>query len=292
MSSSPVISAPPPVGVSSPVHFEKVLGVPADIFPKRSIQDHDDAPHVTKRPYYDNDHSRIMGPINPNQSSFEESCSGGQRCATQSLPKGLPPPYQLGGHVPTALEHRVMTKNLLKCNEVDLSLVDVHQGKEIFKESMKAMPDDTVYTAVIAKQADVESKRLRALAAAWELESAEKHAVLLQAIFKNYAKQYAESMIEASYFERVLVKRSLQQLEDDADFTVTTYSHDFAAYQVADLQLDYLEEICAERKLPLEDDDSEDAEDRLKACVDSILAESKMENTSTMTLGHPSRSAL
>jgi hypothetical protein len=165
----------------------------------------------------------------------------------------------------------------------------LYQGKEIFKESMKAMPDDTVYTAVIAKRADVESKHLRALAAAWELESAEKHAVLLQAIFKNYAKQYAESMIEASYFERVLVKRSLQQLEDDADFTVTTYSHDFAAYQVADLQLDYLEEICAERKLPLEDDDSEDAEDRLKACVDSILAESKMENTSTVTSGHPSR---
>ncbi|KAG1886907.1 uncharacterized protein F5891DRAFT_988610 [Suillus fuscotomentosus] len=231
MSSSPVISAPPPVGVSSPVHFEKVLGVPADIFAKRSIQDHDDTPHVTKHPYYDNDHSRIMGPINPNQSSFEESCSGGQRCATQSLPKGLPTPYQLGGHVPTALEHRFMTKNLLKRNEVDLSLVDVHQGKEIFKESMKAMPDDTVYTAVIAKQADVESK-------------------------------------QASYFERVLVKRSLQQLEDDADFTVTTYSHDFAAYQVADLQLDYLEEICAERKLPLEDDDSEDAEDRLKVVED------------------------
>jgi hypothetical protein len=161
----------------------------------------------------------------------------------------------------------------------------LYQGKDIFKRGMKNMPDTTVYTAVVAKRADVESKRLRALATAWELESAEKHALLLQTILRDCAEQYVESMTEAAFFERLLAKRTMQQLEDDADFTVAAYSHDFTAYQIADLQLDHLEEIGSERKLSMEDDGSEDAEDRLKACVDSIIAELEVENVNTVTSG-------
>jgi hypothetical protein len=36
-------------------------------------------------------------------------------------------PYLPGRHVPTAVEHRFMTKNVLKRHEADISLVDVQQ---------------------------------------------------------------------------------------------------------------------------------------------------------------------
>lgn len=116
---------------------------------------------------------------------------------------------------------------------------------------MNHLPDETVYHAVIAKKADVEFKRLRALATAWELEAAEKHAVLLQKILKNCETDYADGAEEASFFERLLVKRSRQQLEDDSDFIVAAYAHDLSAFDIADTQLEQLMEINAERKLEL-----------------------------------------
>jgi len=141
---SPVFSAFS-TAVLNPVYCETGLGSPAGIFAKQSVQD--DAPRVTKPlpSHCNNDHSRIMEPLNFNQQPFNESSLDPLSCATQSpLPKGLPPvtrhmscyarragpkfkPYQLGGKLPTALEHRFTTKNLLKRNEADLSLVDVHQ---------------------------------------------------------------------------------------------------------------------------------------------------------------------
>jgi porphobilinogen deaminase len=112
--------------------------------------------------------------------------------------------------------------------------------------SIKHMSDAVVLAAIAAKRAEVESKRLHALAVAWELESTEKHAILLQALLRDNADQYVANVTEATYFERMLVKRSRQELEDDADFTVAAYSHDFAAHSIAYKQLDYLEEVGAE----------------------------------------------
>ncbi|KAG1744337.1 hypothetical protein EDD22DRAFT_1005724 [Suillus occidentalis] len=142
----------------------------------------------------------------------------------------------------------------------------------MFKRGLKCLPDVTIHSAIAAKRADAESKRLRALATAWELESAEKHAILLQSILRDYGQQYLESKEEASFFERVIVKRNLQQLEDDADFSLAAYSHDLTAFQIADLQLDCMEEVGSEWGLPLEDtQNSHDAEYRLESCLNSIL---------------------
>lgn len=143
---------------------------------------------------------------------------------------------------------------------------------------MSKMPNATVRRAVIAKRADVESKRLRALATAWELESTEKHAMLLQSVLRDNAEEYVDSMAETTFFQRVLVKRGMQELEDDADFTVAAYTHDLAAHQIADEQLNCLEEIGVERgmHLPLDDPSdgaSDDAEVRLDECLESILEE-------------------
>lgn len=143
----------------------------------------------------------------------------------------------------------------------------------MFKRGLKCLPDATIHSAIAAKRADAESKHLRALATAWELESAEKHAILLQSILRDYGEQYLKSKEEASFFEKVIVKRTPQQLEDDADFSLAAYSDDLTAFQIADLQLDFMEEVGSERGLPLEDtQDSHDTEYRLESCLDSILA--------------------
>ncbi|KAG1876121.1 hypothetical protein C8R48DRAFT_768962 [Suillus tomentosus] len=235
------------------------------------------------------DHSRKMTLIDSNQQPLPDKLS--RSSVSQSK---LPPvtshmscyakravsrfkPYQLGGHAPTALEHRFTMRNISKGNEVDLSEIDIQKGKEIFKRGIKHMTDATVRSAVVAKRADAECKRLRALTTAWELESTEKHAVFLQTLLKDNAEQYAASLVEASFFERLLTKRSMQQLEDDADFNIAAYTYDFSAHRIANTQLDYLEEAGAERSLsiPEDDSDSEDAEDRLTQCVNSIFMESQ-----------------
>jgi hypothetical protein len=113
---------------------------------------------------------------------------------------------------------------------------------------------------------------LRALTTAWELETTERHAILLQALLLNDARKYAESMVEASFFEKLLVKRSKNQLEDDADFGIAAYTHDFTEYTVADQQLEQLENAADKRNLlPLSDDPT--PEIRLKTCLETVLAD-------------------
>ncbi|KAG1848801.1 hypothetical protein C8R48DRAFT_677182 [Suillus tomentosus] len=216
---------------------------------------------------------RIMEPIPSNQQSLA-TFENDDLFATPHLPpvvrnmscyarrsRSRFKPYQLGDHIPTALEHRFTEKYLRKHDEADLSFIDVKKGKEIFKRGMMRMPDETVYHAVVAKKADVECKRLRALSTAWELESTERHAMLLQHILKNSTADYIDSMAEASFFERLLVKRSRQQLEDDADFVIAAYTRDFTAFDIAEAQLGQLQEISAGRKLQLSTEDISDADD-------------------------------
>jgi len=70
------------------------------------------------------------------------------------------------------------------------------------------MSNATLQSAVIAKRADAESKRLHALTTAWDLESTERHVVLLQTILKDNAERYLDSLAEAAFFESVMVKCS------------------------------------------------------------------------------------
>lgn len=130
-----------------------------------------------------------------------------------------------------------MMKNIPKCNEADISLIDVQPGEEIFERGVKRMSDSTVYAAVIAKRTDAESKRLRALATAWDL-----------------------------------AERNMRQLEDDTDFTIAAHIDDLTARRVANAQLDRLEEIGAQRELSLEDIDMQDAECRFNRCLDSTAS--------------------
>jgi hypothetical protein len=74
----------------------------------------------------------------------------------------------------------------------------------------------------------------------------------------------------------------MQQLKDNVDFNLAAYSHDLTAYQIADVQLDYLEEVGSEWELPLEDT-QEDAEYRLEACFESILADLNVTDFNTLS---------
>lgn len=143
------------------------------------------------------------------------------------------------------------------------------------------MSKSTVYSAVVAKRADAESKRLRALATVWELESIEKHAMLLQTVLRDHAQQYVDSIAEASFFERALSNRDLDQLEEDADFAVAAYTHDLSACRIANLQLDHLEDIAEKKGVSFEDMDLGIAECRLNECLDSILSEAETHVSST-----------
>ncbi|KAG2087031.1 uncharacterized protein F5147DRAFT_781456 [Suillus discolor] len=235
---------------------------------------HDGAHHIQRRR---NKSSRGMRTIDPSSTRvaclppviYHMSCYA-KRASSRFKP------YQPGKHVPTALENCFLAKNILKRNEADISLIDVQQGKEIFKRGVWHMSNATLQSAAIAKRADAESKRLHALATAWDLESTERHAVLLQMILKENTERYLDSLAEATFFESAMVKRSHQQLEDDADFTIAAYTNDITAHSMADKQLDHLEEIGAERNLSLEDPvgtDSEDVEHRFNKYLDSIIGD-------------------
>lgn len=146
MTSSPVRSAYPKVS-GSPGHFETMLGSPSTSQSQSSTerpalrQSQPEAAGV-KRPC--NYHCNIT--IDPNQPCFEIPSPNDAAAihSNSSLPEGFPPvmqhlslytsravpkfqPRLPGGDTPTALEHRFMTKNILKRNEADISLIDVHQ---------------------------------------------------------------------------------------------------------------------------------------------------------------------
>ncbi|KAG1897721.1 uncharacterized protein F5891DRAFT_1191647 [Suillus fuscotomentosus] len=154
---------------------------------------------------------------------------------------------------PSALELRFVERHLGKYSgETDMSMIDVQKGFDVFNRGIDALPDSAV---------------------PWELETTERHAILLQALLLNDAKKYADSVAEASFFEKLLVKRSRNQLEDDADFGIAAYTHDFMEYTVADSQLEQLEGVADKRNLSLPFDDPA-PEDRLKTCLDTILTDS------------------
>ncbi|KAG2088171.1 uncharacterized protein F5147DRAFT_658777, partial [Suillus discolor] len=189
----------------------------------------------SKSPIYDASQLEGLPPIVQHMSCYAKRASSRFK------------PYRLGRHVPNALEHRFMAKSVMKHPDGVISLADVQQGKDILRRGLQHMSDAALRSAVIAKRADAESKRLHALATAWDLESTERHAILLQMILHDNAEDYLHSLEDAHLFESIMVKRTRQQLEDDADFTVAAYSHDVVAHSITDNQLDQLEGISAER---------------------------------------------
>jgi hypothetical protein len=103
------------------------------------------------------------------------------------------------------------------------------------------MPRSIVGQALIAKEADCEYKRLSTLAMAWAAEARAQDKQLHEMLIKEELAKYAVSAAEASILRRVLVGRSVEELDADVDFCVGAYSHDFQSFSVADSTLNQIE---------------------------------------------------
>ncbi|KAG1738814.1 hypothetical protein EDD22DRAFT_959451 [Suillus occidentalis] len=156
-------------------------------------------------------------------------------------------------NAPSALELHFARRFL--GGDTDMSMIDVQKD------------------AVLAAQAECEHTRLVALASAWGLEEIERHARLQTKIVNHNSKMYADSLVEASFFEALLVKRTRAQLEDDADFTMAAYVEDFVAFTVADSKLDHLEDAADARELNLPMDDAT-PELYVNSCLEAIIQDS------------------
>lgn len=111
----------------------------------------DDIPSSHANHHYMDRKRMVTEPMDPNQHSFESPLQNESPLHNDtndinpsSLPPGLPPvighlscyanrastkfmPKLSGGNKPTALEHRFLTKNILKRDEADISLMDIQQ---------------------------------------------------------------------------------------------------------------------------------------------------------------------
>ncbi|KAG1901729.1 uncharacterized protein F5891DRAFT_1187190 [Suillus fuscotomentosus] len=155
------------------------------------------------------------------------------------------------GPLPTALELRYVDRFCGKCpGETDMSLADVKAGKDVFERGVALLSKETITQIVVAKRAACESMRLRAMTTAWEIQASSEHSKLLELIFKEEARKFANRAAAVSFME-MLVPQNKQELEASMDFHVGAYSHDLTSLAVGDLQLEQVEGLA--RNLPEED---------------------------------------
>ncbi|KAG1726170.1 uncharacterized protein EDB91DRAFT_1254429 [Suillus paluster] len=91
---------------------------------------------------------------------------------------------------------------------------------------------------------DCEYKCLSALALVWAAEAKAQDKQLHEMLVEEELAKYAVSAAEASIFRRVLVGRSVEELDADVDFCVGAYSHEFRLFSVADSTLDQIEGVA------------------------------------------------
>ncbi|KAG0696979.1 hypothetical protein DFH29DRAFT_1004118 [Suillus ampliporus] len=171
---------------------------------------------------------------------------------------------QLYGLAPNTIELRFTDKSLGRGETDSMNLADVKEGKELFERGLRAMSAQTIAQAVVAKTATRESKRLRALTTAWEIEASIQHAKLLQMLLQQDTLQFVQSTADVSSYQTLWVERNnelqallarsnLQQFNANVDFHVGAYSRDIATFTVVDLQLDQLESVAYDMCVPVED---------------------------------------
>lgn len=103
------------------------------------------------------------------------------------------------------------------------------------------MPKKIVGQALVAKEADCEYKHLSALAMAWVAEARAQDKQLREMLVEDELARYAVSAAEASILRRVLIGRSVEELNANLDFCIGAYSHDFWSFSVADSTLNQIE---------------------------------------------------
>jgi hypothetical protein len=188
-------------------------------------------------------------------------------CTQASQSKSGPRAKPFGPSLP---ELRFIGKSLATSDQSELSLIEAQvvslnfiisnilfdlqvaiQAKDILQRGLQRMSDDAIQQAARAKQASRETRRLRVILTAWEIEEAERHAELLRLLQRSNVEGYEEAKDEASWFEKFVSDRSLAEVHDDFGFNMTVYQNDLALLATADEQLDQLESHAEKRNLLL-----------------------------------------
>lgn len=96
--------------------------------------------------------------------------------------------------------------------------------------------------AVVTMHADVEWRRVSALATAWEIYASEEHLKFLHMVLEDEGEEYANASQEPlGVSVQELVRSNEKVIKEQIDCSVTAYSDDIALFSVGDTQLDYLE---------------------------------------------------
>ncbi|KAI9573717.1 hypothetical protein HD554DRAFT_2035454 [Boletus coccyginus] len=182
---------------------------------------------------------------------------------------------------PSTLELQFTEKSLGRVDSSEITLEDTQEGRSIFLHGLASLSDQAMSQALEARQADHESKHLRALSMAWEIEASDQHRRFLLTLHKEETSHYTLAANEVTFFEGVLEQCLLKELENDVDFGIRAYGQDLRTLLVVDECLDQLEMemIChGQGELPAEDE----TPNRLNAIlVAAVSMESDTESDGT-----------
>ncbi|KAG2116813.1 hypothetical protein DEU56DRAFT_761491 [Suillus clintonianus] len=159
--------------------------------------------------------------------------------------KQNPKPYKRDGF--STPERRYFNNSLRLNDSTTRSLTDAQRSKDILERRIKHLSAEAAAQAVATMHADVERRRVCALATAWEIYATEEHLKFLHMVLEDEGETYANAArepLKTSVGE--LVRCSEDELKDQIDSCVTAYSHDVISFAVGDTQLDYLENTHSE----------------------------------------------
>ncbi|KAG1896080.1 uncharacterized protein F5891DRAFT_983778 [Suillus fuscotomentosus] len=145
----------------------------------------------------------------------------------------------------------------------DMGPVDVQrtscQGKVLAEHGLKHMSCEAIAQAVLTKEADLEWKRMCALASAWEIEVLRRHERLAHIIHNDKARIYASATSEPLLASlETLANSDLDsgELQSRLAFAIAAYSQDKSLYSATDEQFDHLEHLAREHYVGAIEDNS------------------------------------
>ncbi|KAG1816989.1 hypothetical protein EV424DRAFT_1540570 [Suillus variegatus] len=129
----------------------------------------------------------------------------------------------------------------------DTSPTDIQRGKHQLRCGLRHLSHEAMAQAVLTKEADIESRRLSAMATAWRIEVSERHTKFLHMVLECDADTYASAASERlDSSVQALVNCSKEELQDHVNFGAVAYKHDVMSFAVADEQLTDMEGYAVE----------------------------------------------
>ncbi|KAI6145067.1 hypothetical protein BKA82DRAFT_20870 [Pisolithus tinctorius] len=111
------------------------------------------------------------------------------------------------------------------------------------------------------KEADRESRRLRALTTAWEIEAIDCRRDFLLAMQEEEETQFLRSTKDLQFFKDIMERRSVSQLEEEEEYHIGAYGQDLTLLALEDERLNQMEEVTGK----FEDNKVLDSKDNLMA---------------------------